>query len=391
MAHTRNRHILSLLKKQGAFWPIVGLLGLRQSGKSTIFRDLLKAGEYVSFDDRNTLEDATNSEKNFLLKLPRPLIIDEVQKVPGIFDALKLLVDQEKRPGSYFVTGSSQFSSKIGIRESLTGRIGINYLYPLTLAEAHQLPFEAKRASPIHNLKSRFTIKDAFDQFFCGGLPVPLFTRDRSNIRNYFQSWMETTVLRDVMRAFGAGYNSDIAYSILERLAFILGEGEYASLKHFKQPSRLLRKYLHAFEDVFLIQKIPPHDEATGSDIWTFSDTGIYSHFCKDILGEGIELSMARIFAIKEIKALCEYSENRTRFTYFKTARSAPVDLVWNQAIVKISHLPMKRIEYDLRPTRSAMNHLKINRALVLTAVEKTEIQKEKKQQITVAPWTHFS
>ncbi len=128
----------------------VGVLGLRQCGKSTLLSSLLGVPNQVTLDDQDAVEDARISAKNFLAKLPTPLAIDEAQKVPALFDAIKLAVDRRRAPGKYFLTGSSQFSARLGIRESLTGRIGLHYLYPLTLAEAHQVDFSPERATPLH-------------------------------------------------------------------------------------------------------------------------------------------------------------------------------------------------------------------------------------------------
>ena len=95
--------------------------------------------------------------------------------------------------------------------------------------------------------------------------------------------------------------------------------------------------------------------------------------------------------AMKEIKALCEYAGNRQRFTYFKTARGSPVDFIWGDVCVKISQLPLSRIEYDLRPMRSALKALSLKKGIVLTATESCEEIKEKGQTIRIVPWTHFS
>ena len=161
MPHMRNRCLVPEIKRQSKYWPVVGLLGLRQCGKSTLLRDLLGINRYSTLDDEDSLDDVSISAKNFLSKLGEPSIIDEAQKAPALFDAIKLQVDIKRKPGRYYLTGSSQFSSKLGIRESLTGRIGLNYIYPFTLAEAHELPLDEKRLNPLHKLKPRFGIAQA--------------------------------------------------------------------------------------------------------------------------------------------------------------------------------------------------------------------------------------
>jgi hypothetical protein len=370
----------------------VALLGPRQSGKSTLFREILGLGKYVSFDDGDVLDDAHASPKHFLQKLPRPLILDEAQKEPGIFDAIKLLVDRQKVPGSYFLTGSSQFSSKVGIRESLTGRIGIHYLYPMTLAEADKVALQTTRAAPDHKQTARFSVESIISRFASGGLPVPLFTRDEGLVSTYFQSWVETSVLRDAQRVYGPGYNPDIAFSLLNQLTAALKEGEYAGLKHFKQDSRKVRRYLAAFEDIFLLRKLAPHEETVGAEVWTFFDTGVLAHFAKGVIGEALEVSLARISVLNEILATCEYSGQRLRPVYFKTARGAPVDLVWNDTLIKISGSPKSRVEYDLRPMRAAMATLKLKKGVLLWGFDQSETESSSSSaKIKIEPWTHYS
>ncbi len=89
-------------------------------------QQLFQLDHLVSLDDLAMREEASRSPSTFLKKLTTPVVLDEVQKAPAIFDAIKLNVDQEGIPGSYFLTCSTAFSSKIGICESLTGRIGLS-------------------------------------------------------------------------------------------------------------------------------------------------------------------------------------------------------------------------------------------------------------------------
>src|SRR3989338_10050202 len=157
MPHDRKRDALTQVRKLGSFWPVTGILGLRQVGKTTLLRKLSGVKNFISLDDEEIRDEALHSAKNFLSKLTPPVIIDEVQKAPAIFDAIKLQVDRKKIPGSYFLTGSSTFSSRLGIRESLTGRIGLLRLHPFTLSEIHQREFEAGRASFSHKMPPRFS------------------------------------------------------------------------------------------------------------------------------------------------------------------------------------------------------------------------------------------
>lgn len=389
MPHDRKRSLAPLLKKQSQFWPAIGLLGLRQSGKSTLLRDQLQMGSYTTLDDSDTLDDARTSAKHFLAKLKTPVIIDEVQKAPDLFDAIKLRIDQNKRPGSYFLTGSSQWSSKIGVRESLTGRIGIFYLYPFTLSEAHRVAFEPKRARATHSLLPRFSTDQLTQHASQGALPVPLFTRDEAQRKSYYELWLETSILRDAARVYGKGYDSDQAWSILRQMGRALHEGELPSMKHFKQNSRKLRKYLEAFEMIFLVRKTPCHEAGVGTDIWLPTDPGLVTALSGSTFGEGLSLSVIRVATLNEILAVSEYSGNRLRPTYYKTSRSAPVDLIWGDTAIKISNLAKSQIAYDERPLMAAVKKLGLKRGLLCTRF--SEIDLREKSILGQVPWTYWS
>lgn len=388
MPHLRKRHILTQLRKLAAYWPVVGVLGLRQSGKSTVFRDLLGIGNLKTLDDETTLDDVHLSAKNFLLKVGTPVVIDEAQKAPKLFDAIKLLVDRKKRPGSYFLTGSSQFSAKQGICESLTGRIGLIHLYPFTLAEAGQLELDPDRALPLHRIAPRFRIDDALPCFASGGLPVPLFTRDLEQRKLYFRNWLETAVLRDAGRVYGRSYDPDVAWSILRQMGAALREGELPGLTHFKQSSRLLRKYLSALDESFVLRKIPCHEAGTGSDAWLPADGGLATEIMGTEVGEGASLTLARVFVFNELMANAEYSGRPVRPVYFKSARGSPVDLVWDDVLVKISVLPKSQVRYDERPLAGAMKTLGLNRGVLVTPRDEVEITRKGVSQV---PWTYWS
>lgn len=388
MAHLRNRHLIGQLRKSGKFWPVVGVLGLRQSGKSTLLGDLLDLPNHVTLDDQDALEDARVSAKNFLAKLATPVAIDEAQKAPALFDAIKLAVDRKRTPGRYFLTGSSRFSAKVGIRESLTGRIGLHYLYPLTLAEAHQAEFTPKRAAPLHAQKPRFRMTQALEQLACGGLPTPLFTRSAEERKSFFANWLETTVVRDAARAYGGRYDADVAGSVLRQMARVMEEGEMPTLRHFKLDSRKLRRYLQALEDVFLLQKLSPHPASVAHEVWLPADTGIASHLMEGTLGEGRSLSLGRVYVLKEIRAIAEYAGSRAPPVYYKSARGSPVDFIWEGAPIKVSVSPISQVAYDERALAGAMKRLKVKRGVLAWSHEGVEVAKT---GISRAPWTYWS
>ena len=117
--------------------PVVVIHGPRQCGKSTLALMLSDTDEYkyFTFDDDTVMAAAKLDPLGFCLRLPSKAIIDEVQRVPSIFTAIKYIVDQNRIPGRLVLTGSSDAMSMPQIGESLAGRVEIIRLHPFAQTE----------------------------------------------------------------------------------------------------------------------------------------------------------------------------------------------------------------------------------------------------------------
>ncbi len=254
MPHLRRRFIIPLLRKQAKLWPVVGIVGPRQCGKSTLLRDLLELGDPLSMDDLELRTEARHSPKAFLARLKPPILIDEAQKAPELFDSIKLQVDRKKIPGVFYLTGSSGFSSKLGIRESLTGRIGLTELLPLLLAEMQGEAFE--KVEDAFSRRVRFGLDLVMPALMRGGMPVPAFLRDGEQREAYWRSWLEAALVRDLAPFFRRDYDPDFSMSLLHRMATVMRDGELPTLKHFQWPARKVRAHLSAMREIFLVRQI---------------------------------------------------------------------------------------------------------------------------------------
>lgn len=165
-------------------FPIVAITGPRQSGKTTLTQAAFPGKKFISFDDKNLRELAISNPKDFLSAFPDGLIIDEAQKVPDIFDAIKLKVDNGGyTPGKYILTGSSQFRLRQNISDSLAGRVGLLKLLPFSIQE----------------LKSAALLpEDPYDLFFRGFYP-PLHDPEKHFFReDWFENYIDTYLDLDV-------------------------------------------------------------------------------------------------------------------------------------------------------------------------------------------------
>jgi uncharacterized protein len=130
-----TRSIAPLLEKFSKFYPIVGITGPRQSGKTTVAKLLFKHLPYTSLENLDIRLQAQNDPRAFLAKYQKGAIFDEVQHVPELLSYLQEIVDNSSVKGAYVITGSQNFSLNQHIAQSLSGRIGMATLLPLSLSE----------------------------------------------------------------------------------------------------------------------------------------------------------------------------------------------------------------------------------------------------------------
>jgi uncharacterized protein len=129
------RHITPYIQRMASCFPVVTILGPRQSGKTTLCREVFRNHTYVNLEDKNTRELAFNDPKGFFDLYSGPVIIDEVQRVPELLSTVQVLADCCSDRGHFILTGSHQPRLHEEISQSLAGRTGILKLLPLSLAE----------------------------------------------------------------------------------------------------------------------------------------------------------------------------------------------------------------------------------------------------------------
>lgn len=118
-------------------YPVLTITGPRQSGKTTMARNLFKGKAYLSMEDPDLLRLSIEDPRGFLAAYPNGAIIDEVQKAPHLFSYIQRLVDEHNKPGFYILTGSQNFQLMANISQSLAGRSAILHLLPFSLVEAY--------------------------------------------------------------------------------------------------------------------------------------------------------------------------------------------------------------------------------------------------------------
>ena len=107
-----HRLIERTIREVRATFPAVVITGPRQSGKSTLLQNLFKGKKvtYLSLEDPNLRALLKEDSLSYLERQAKPVILDEIQYFPEIMHTVKILIDQNRKPGTWFITGSQQFS-----------------------------------------------------------------------------------------------------------------------------------------------------------------------------------------------------------------------------------------------------------------------------------------
>lgn len=286
MPHIRKRHLQELLVKSLRFSPVVGLLGHRQVGKTTLCEGL--AQTYFTFDRREVLDQGLYSPEALIRSdTGHPVVIDECQLAPPIFPALKEWVRTHKKPGQFLLTGSVRFSSRKAIRESLTGRI-INWeLLPMDLSELHSAPLpqavirllSSKDMGCPLTTASYFSEKTFSQSLDHGGLPGIFAIRDAVVRRQRFETQIETMLERDLRLLVQTSLDFRVLRNLLSVLA--VRQAQPIELAQVSRAARVsapaLHRLLSALESMFVVRII----ETEGSrrrPVLFFEDQGEASH-----------------------------------------------------------------------------------------------------------------
>jgi predicted AAA+ superfamily ATPase len=132
-----KRLISDTVLKLAGQYPVLTITGPRQSGKTTLCKQLFSHKPYVTLEDPDQREFAVNDPRGFLAMYPEGAVLDEIQRAPSLFSYLQGVVDRSSQSGLFVLTGSQQFEVMAGISQSLAGRAAVIRLLPFSCQEAY--------------------------------------------------------------------------------------------------------------------------------------------------------------------------------------------------------------------------------------------------------------
>lgn len=328
--------------------PVVLIHGSRQCGKTTLAQVIggRQSYHYISFDDDNQLQAAQADPVGFVQSLPERTILDEIQRTPELFAAIKASVDQNRIPGRFILTGSANILLLPKLADSLAGRMEIIRLRPLAQCEISGIKpafirqlFEADFGTASNRgVYSR--LGESVAEIICrGGYPAAIVRRTPKRRTTWYRNYITTIIQRDV-HDIARIHNLDILPKLFTvaagQTARLFVASELASPFSLSRPT--IREYLALLEQLFLIEQLQPwHNNHLSRLIKTpklhLADTGLACALLgingemlwqdKPLLGQLLET-----FVYQELRKYADWHEEDLTFHHFRNKDKVEVDII---------------------------------------------------------------
>jgi uncharacterized protein len=222
-------------------FPAIVITGPRQSGKSTLLNRFLRGRNptVVNLDDPNFRALLASDPQGYLEQISRPVLIDEIQRMPELASYIKLLVDQDRKPGSWYITGSQQFSVMRQISESLAGRAAVLSLPPFQIRERRDV--------------------DSLEDFLLRSSYPEAASNPAVNVEIWYSSYVQTYLERDVRSLMNISDLRDfeqLLRLLAARTAQVLNYSHLSRELGISVPT--VKRWISVLEASYIVFLVPP-------------------------------------------------------------------------------------------------------------------------------------
>ena len=337
------RSLTPAIREALADTPVVCIAGARQSGKTTLARQLEPARPLYTLDDAGYYRTAQLDPDGFVAGLPEFVTIDEIQRAPDLLRAIKISVDRNRRYGRFLLTGSANILLVPTVSESLAGRMEIVVLHPLTEAEKERRPggfLAALLAGELggRNRAASTDPRPLVERLLEGGYPEPL-TRPPARIRQWHRDYLNQILQRDVREVSRVRRTADLA-RLLELLA-----GRTATLLNVNGLANALAisretvsHYLEVLERMFLIRRLLSWNRTASKRFVRapkvhLTDTGLAATLAERTSADWLRDRAAmgdllESFVVQQLVAQAAWTDPDLRFWHYRDRDGNEVDLV---------------------------------------------------------------
>lgn len=320
-----RRSIEAELQALAKDYPVVTVMGPRQSGKTTLVQHVFPSKPYVNLEALDAQEMALSDPRRFLEKYPEGAILDEIQRAPALLSYIQLIVDERQQKGLFILTGSHQLELHQAITQSLAGRTALLNLLPMSLQELKDAGFDLSLDEAI--------LKGGYPRIYKDQLnPTKAY-------RNYFQTYIERD-LRQLIQV------KDLAQ--FQRFVRVCA-GRIGQLVNFESigndigvSSATIKEWLSILEASFIVFRLQPYHGNFGKRIIKspklyFTDVGLASYLLGIEMLSQIERDPLRGSLIENLVIL-EFLKFRLnqgldpQLYFFRDTHGHEIDLIFQSA-----------------------------------------------------------
>lgn len=347
----RQRHLASDVRDALADTPVVLLGGARQVGKSTLAQHLaaegfggVPAARYLTLDDATVLAAAEADPDGFVRALDAPAVIDEVQRAPGLFRAVKAVVDEDRRPGRLLLTGSADVLLLPTVAESLAGRLEMLTLWPFSQGEIEGRRdgfVDAVFADPLPDAidGEPVTRDDLWQRILRGGYPEAIARADARRRARWYESYITTILQRDVRdlaHVEGLTQMPRLLQLLAARTGTLMNVAEVSRASGL--PASTLRRYLALLQATYLVRELPAWSANLSKRLvkapkGLLADTGLAAALVGATEADGgpaetVRGGLIETFVAMELEKQRAWAARRVSLHHFRTAAGQEVDFV---------------------------------------------------------------
>jgi hypothetical protein len=340
-----TRELERKFRQMDGFFKVVLVTGARQVGKTTMLRHLAEGTDrtYVTLDDLMARELAQNDPVLFFQTYKPPILIDEVQHAPQLFERIKLMCDSTEETGLFWLTGSQQYNMMKHVRETLAGRIGIAELYSLSQHEKQGVFFDNPLDFSLQNLQERQSklpyndITGVFEHIWRGGMPQ-VQNADEEMRQEYYNSYVDTYLMRDVAEVGGITDSAKFMKFLKACAALTAEQVNYktlASAADISEPTaKDWTRILEGLGIVYLLQPYSNNElkRLVKTPKLYFCDTGLAAYLSmwltRDTLMNGAASGhYYENYVVSELLKNYAYGKSKANLSYYRDSNAKEIDV----------------------------------------------------------------
>ncbi|MCC6221549.1 MAG: ATP-binding protein [Deltaproteobacteria bacterium] len=407
----KKRYLQDKFNALLAMFPVVAVIGPRQSGKSTFVRAVQPNFKYYDLESPDDYQLLSSDPLRFFELNHKEVIIDEAQQYPELFKVLRGVIDNKRSDkGRFILTGSSSPEIVSGLTESLAGRVATIEMAPFKAAEYFEVsisPFfervvaKSKDVKDYLDLPSTISLAQMMEVWFKGGFPEPLIESETNH--EFYNQWMENYVVNYVGRDIRSLF-PHLKIHNFRRFLTLLSQysGHQLNMsdmaRSLEVSASTIRDYLDVIHHTFIWRNLTSFEKNALKKIQKakkgfFRDQGILHYFLKiaslnDLLIHPVAGFSFESFVIEEIiRGFQATMATQIDYHYYRTVDKSEVDLVVDGPFgivpfeIKLASSLNKR---DLRALEIFLSDMKLELGFVINTAKRIERLTEKIIQIPV-------